>query len=180
MLYLSQHGELALEWEESQRKVMYDPHTADYFLQYTDGKGNKNGTIYQEDITWGDQFFWDFTNPKAADYFISSVVDSPDDPAVDGTFTNDVGGLPQEHGHVMSRINMNVPQLKALQVCVPLSLCPSLSLSRSLSLCVSPCLCRCVSHCVSHCVSRCVGDTSSTDSRATEHEPVSDLRCSML
>ena len=60
--------ELALEWEESQRKVMYDPHTADYFLQYTDGKGNKNGTICQEDIIWGDQFFWDFTNPKAADY----------------------------------------------------------------------------------------------------------------
>ena len=26
--------ELALEWEESQRKVMYDPSTADYFLQY--------------------------------------------------------------------------------------------------------------------------------------------------
>jgi hypothetical protein len=37
--------ELALEWEESQRKAMYDPTKADYFLQYTDGKGNKNGTI---------------------------------------------------------------------------------------------------------------------------------------
>lgn len=47
--------ELALEWEESQRKVMYDPSKADYFLQYTDGKGNKNGTIYQEDIGPGDQ-----------------------------------------------------------------------------------------------------------------------------
>lgn len=46
----------ALEWEESQRKVMYDPATADYFLQYTDGKGNKNGTIYQEDIAFGDQY----------------------------------------------------------------------------------------------------------------------------
>ena len=57
----------ALEWEESQRKVMYNPATADYFLQYTDGNGNKNGTIYQEDIEFGDQFFWDFTNSKAGE-----------------------------------------------------------------------------------------------------------------
>merc|ERR1711865_736223 len=113
--FIYHNMELALEWEESQRKVMYDPSTADYFLQYTDGKGNKNGTIYQEDIAWGDQFFWDFTNPKAADYFISSVVASLDDPAVDGTFTDDVGGLPQEHVHAMSRINMTAPQLTALQ-----------------------------------------------------------------
>jgi hypothetical protein len=27
---------------------MYDPATAGYFLQYTDGQGHKNGTIYQE------------------------------------------------------------------------------------------------------------------------------------
>jgi alpha-glucosidase (family GH31 glycosyl hydrolase) len=58
-------------------------------LQYTDGNGNKNGTIYQEDITFGDQFFWDFTNPAAADYFVSSVVASLNDPAVDGTFIAD-------------------------------------------------------------------------------------------
>ena len=51
--------ELALEWEESQRKVMYDPSKADYFLQYTDGNGHKNGTIYQEDIAPGDQYFWE-------------------------------------------------------------------------------------------------------------------------
>lgn len=57
--------ELALEWEESQRKVMYDPSKADYFLQYTDGKGNKNGTIYNEGIEFGDQFFWDYTNKEA-------------------------------------------------------------------------------------------------------------------
>eukprot|EP00729_Bicosta_minor_P014682 gene14682-21420_t len=54
--FIYHNMELALEWEESQRKVMYDPATADYFLQYTDGKGNKNGTIYQEDIAFGDQW----------------------------------------------------------------------------------------------------------------------------
>jgi len=113
--FIYHNMELALEWEESQRKVMYDPATADYFLQYTDGKGNKNGTIYQEDIAFGDQYFWDYTNEDAADYFISSVVSSLDNPAVDGTFTDDVGGLPQEHAQVMRRIGMSASQLKALQ-----------------------------------------------------------------
>ena len=107
--------ELALEWEESQRKVMYDPSSADYFLQYTDGTGKKNGTIYNEGITFGDQFFWDFTNPKAAEYFVSSIVATLDDPAVDGTFTDDVGGLPEEHATVMKKINMTTPQLTALR-----------------------------------------------------------------
>jgi len=50
-----------------------------------------------------------------ADYFISSVVGSLSDPAVDGTFTDDVGGLPEEHGAVMKRINMNNDQLAALR-----------------------------------------------------------------
>ena len=31
--FIYHNMELALEWEESQRKVMYDPATADYFLQ---------------------------------------------------------------------------------------------------------------------------------------------------
>jgi hypothetical protein len=30
-------AELALEWLEPQRAVMYDPSTADYFLQYLPG-----------------------------------------------------------------------------------------------------------------------------------------------
>ena len=64
------------------------------FLQYTDGKGNKNGTIYQEDRAEGDQFFWDFTSTAAADYFLASVLASASHPAVDGTFTDDVTGAP--------------------------------------------------------------------------------------
>ena len=69
----------------------------------------------QEDIAPGDQFFWDFTNPAAADYFIASVTASLDSTAVDGTFTDDVGGLPEEHAQVMSRINMTTAQLDALR-----------------------------------------------------------------
>jgi hypothetical protein len=107
--------ELALEWEETQRKVMYDPSTSDYFLQYTDGMGNKNGTIYAENIEEGDQFFWDYTNPEASAYVISSILKSVDDPAVDGTFTDDVNGVPTEHASVMARINMSHQQLAALQ-----------------------------------------------------------------
>ena len=48
--------ELALEWLESQRAVMYDPSKADLFLQYTDGHGHKTGKIYNEARAEGDQF----------------------------------------------------------------------------------------------------------------------------
>ena len=44
-LCCSHNMELALEWLESQRAVMYNPATAGYFLQFTDGKGNKHGKI---------------------------------------------------------------------------------------------------------------------------------------
>ena len=61
--FIYHNMELALESMESQRTVMYDASKADYFLQYTDGQGNKNGTIYNERQVPGDQFFWDFNNP---------------------------------------------------------------------------------------------------------------------
>jgi hypothetical protein len=61
--FIYHNMELALESMESQRAVMYDASKADYFLQYTDGQGNKNGTIYNERQVPGDQFFWDFNNP---------------------------------------------------------------------------------------------------------------------
>ena len=80
--------ELALEWLESQRAVMYDPTKAAYFLQYP------NGTIYNEPIAQGAQFFWDFRNTDATQYFVSSIAAVlASDPAVDGTFTDDVTGM---------------------------------------------------------------------------------------
>jgi len=107
---------LALEWLESQRAVMYDPSKADYFLQYTDGLGHKNGTIYNEPISFGDQYFWDFTNPDAANYYVTSILTSISDPAVDGTFTDDVSGVPEEHPDVMKNIKMTAKQLANLQL----------------------------------------------------------------
>ena len=49
--------ELGLEWLESQRAVMSDERFQDFFLRYTDGQGNKIGKIYNEPISFGDQFF---------------------------------------------------------------------------------------------------------------------------
>ena len=94
---------------------MYDKSYQDYFLRYTDGKGNKIGAIYNEPITFGDQFFWDFTNTSAAQYYIKSVMQVLGDDAVDGTFTDDVDGVPAEHPDVQGRINMTDAQLAQLQ-----------------------------------------------------------------
>jgi hypothetical protein len=49
--------ELALQSFESQRAVMYDPAFQDFFIQYTDGMGHKNGVTYNEGGDPGDQFF---------------------------------------------------------------------------------------------------------------------------
>ena len=62
--FIYHNMELALESMESQRAVMYDASKADYFLQYTDGQGNRNGTIYNERQVPGDQYFWNFSNPE--------------------------------------------------------------------------------------------------------------------
>jgi hypothetical protein len=89
----------ALEWLETQRAVMYDDSKADWFLMYTDGAGNKNGSIYQRNAWEGDQFLWDYRVPAAADYVIDSIVRSVNgsDSAVDGTYTDDIyNGTPDQ------------------------------------------------------------------------------------
>merc|ERR1739848_307623 len=92
------------------RKVMYDPSKADWFLQYTDGQGRKTGRIYNEplggNVGQGDQFFWDFRNPEASDYFVSSIVESLGHD-LDGTFTDDVSGLPAEHTRAPSAMRLS-------------------------------------------------------------------------
>jgi hypothetical protein len=107
--------ELGLQWLETQRAAMEDPSKAHYFLQYTDGIGNKNGTIYNEPIEFGSQYFWDFTIAEAAAFFINAVLAPLNDPAVDGSFSDDVTGVPAEHDAVQGRINMTSAQLAALQ-----------------------------------------------------------------
>jgi hypothetical protein len=107
--------ELALSWLESQKQIMDDASKAEYFLQYTDRQGNKNGTIYAEDIVFGRQWFWDHTNPAASNAFVAGIVESLDDPAVDCTFMDDQNGVPMEHPNVTAHIGMNATQLHALQ-----------------------------------------------------------------
>ena len=77
--------------------------------------GNKNGTIYNEPGGPGDQFFWDFRLPEVADYFVSSVMSTVADPAVDGTFSDDVVGFPAEHEKGPANIKMNDTDLADLQ-----------------------------------------------------------------
>ena len=113
--------ELALGWLESQAKAMDDPSKADYFLQYTDGNGRKNGTIYSEDIEFGRQWWWDHTNEEASDYFVSSLVESLQGSEADCTFTDDTKGLPAEHPAVVGKINMTPQQLEELQRATALS-----------------------------------------------------------
>jgi len=107
--------ELGLEWLESQRAVMYD--TPAYFLQYQQGNphGVIPGTVYNEAREEGDQYFWDFRNVDAAAYFVSSVAASVADPAVDGTFTDDVTGVPAEHEEVQKNTGMSDAEIAALQ-----------------------------------------------------------------
>ena len=108
--------ELALQWLETNRAVMYDPSKASWFLQYTDGKGNKNGTIYNAHRDEGDQFFIDWRVPEAAAYFVSSLVDLIlSNPAIDGTFTDDREGLPNEHPTVAGLLNISAADMAALQ-----------------------------------------------------------------
>ena len=47
---------------------------------------------------------------------MSSVAQSVAHPAVDGTFTDDVTGLPNEHHQAQARIHMSGAELQALQV----------------------------------------------------------------
>lgn len=114
--FIYHNMELALESMESQRAVMYNPQTANYFLQYTDGLGHKNGTIYNERQEPGDQYFWDFRVPQSANYYIASVLNTTTStPYVDGTFTDDVTGLPAEHGSAPHNMNLSAAEVNAIQ-----------------------------------------------------------------
>jgi hypothetical protein len=113
--FIYHNQELALESMESQRLVMYDPSKAYLFLQYTDGAGNKNGTIYNERQEPGDQFFWDYRVPDTASYYISSVLATINSSVVDGTFTDDVTGLPAEHGAAPGNMKLSAAEVTSIQ-----------------------------------------------------------------
>jgi hypothetical protein len=110
--FIYHNMELALEAMESQRSAMY-PGEANYdpalFLRYV------NGTIYNEPGGPGDQYFWDFRNVKAAQYYTNSVMASISYPETDGTFTDDVSGFPAEHGRGPGNLGMNSSTVGEIQ-----------------------------------------------------------------
>lgn len=118
--FIYHNNELALQWLESQRALLDDPEQAGLFLQYRDTLGGPpNGTVYlemyREKYDFGAMGFWDFTNPAATSAFITSVLGSIADPAVDGTYLDDPVGVPQEHPLAQAATNMSDAQLAELQ-----------------------------------------------------------------
>ena len=102
--FLYHNLELSLEAMESQRAAMYpnEPfYDPSFFLRFP------NGTIYNEPGGPGDQFFWNFTNPSTRDFFVRSVMESISFPEVDGTYTDDVTGLPSEHYAMVKALNLS-------------------------------------------------------------------------
>jgi hypothetical protein len=107
--------ELALRWLASQRAAMDDGARAGWFLRWP------NGSLYTEPETsrphggFQAQAFWDFRVAPAAAYFVSSVLASLASPAIDGTFADDVTGVPAEHPRVVANTNLSGADVLALQ-----------------------------------------------------------------
>ena len=107
--------ELCLEAMESQRAILNDPANAHLFLQYTDGAGNKNGTVYIEKGGPGRQAFWDYRVPGTTEAVIGSILTTVSSPWVDATFMDDLGGLPEEHADAPGNMNLSSAEVAEIQ-----------------------------------------------------------------
>ena len=103
--------ELCLEAMESQRALLNDPANARLFLQYTDGAGHKNGTIYIERGGPGKQAFWDYRVDGTTQAVIGSILATISSPWVDATFMDDLGGLPDEHPDAPANMNLSAAEV---------------------------------------------------------------------
>ena len=106
--------ELALEWLESERRVMDGVHVAKgWFLRWP------NNSVYEHSTTLGglnlSQWYVDWRNPDATAYFISAIVNATLQPGVDCTFTDDREGVPDEHPELQQQLNMTEKDLATLQ-----------------------------------------------------------------
>jgi hypothetical protein len=70
-VFVYRNMELALEWLSSERAAMYNESMSDFFLKYQTGPNA--GQIYNEPVQFGSQYFWNFTNPAAVEYWINEV-----------------------------------------------------------------------------------------------------------
>jgi hypothetical protein len=107
--------ELCLEAMESQRAILNDPANAPLFLQYTDGRGNKNGTIYIEMGGPGRQAFWDYRVNGTTEAVIGSILATVTSPWVDVTFLDDLGGLPEEHPDAPANMNLSAAEVQEIR-----------------------------------------------------------------
>ena len=111
--------ELALEWLESQRAIMYNPaNNADLFLQFQPGNpsGTPAGTVFSIPNEYGDQRVWNHTNVRAQLVFMEALlaVVTADD-SVDGSFTDDVDGFPAEHPTAPAQLGMTDADVATLR-----------------------------------------------------------------
>lgn len=107
--FIYHNNELALEVLESQRKVMYNPTYASYFLDLAN-----SDTIYDDySSSAGDEYLWDFRNPNSSEYFINSILQVLNDPNVDGTYLDDYVGAFDEHYNAASDTGLDTTQLQA-------------------------------------------------------------------
>jgi hypothetical protein len=85
------------------------------------------GAVYAENNGWvasnrpgmGRQFFWDFRNVSLQSWWIDHFVlgqTGVNSPFVDGFFTDDVGGLPQEHALAIARMGYTPTETEALHL----------------------------------------------------------------
>ena len=63
----------------------------------------------------GDQYFFNFSNPAAADWYIEAALAVAADPAVDGLFTDDFQGFPAEHDFAPLNTNTSFAEIARLQ-----------------------------------------------------------------
>ena len=114
--FMYHNQELALRWLESQRAAMDDSARAAWFLRWP------NGSVYTEPETsrphggFEAQAFWDFRVAPASAYFVSSVLATLASPAIDGTYADDVTGIPAEHPNVARNTNLTAADVQALQL----------------------------------------------------------------
>jgi hypothetical protein len=96
---------------------MYDPAREGYFLQYLPGNPGKvpAGTVANDHRAQGDQYFFNFTVLGAQRFYIDETLASLASPAVDGTFTDDIDGLPAEHAGVPAALGMGAQALSDLR-----------------------------------------------------------------
>jgi hypothetical protein len=107
--------ELACDFLELQRAVMYDPSKKNWFMQYA------NGTIWsvggQIDRQYGYQTFaWNYSNPNAANYVIDSTMANLAHSEVDGSYLDDAPfGLPLEKPTAVRDLGMTIAELSSYQ-----------------------------------------------------------------